>query len=124
MCPIDGSVDVGFEDIDSVIVRDTDRADLTFVCPHCGTAITVTAIIPSFLLAAMEALSDDPEAAATTGLVVVSGAEPQTEADTVIDSDDPRFEAYCEYFRRQLQGVESVDDALAEIDSVEADRAR
>ena len=31
--------------------------------------------------------------------------------------DDPVADAYCEYFRRQLAGIDCVDDVLLEIDS-------
>ena len=121
-CPIDGSVEVGLEDIDNVVLRESDRADITFVCPHCGTEITVTAIVPAFLLAAMEALADDPESQSLEGIVVVSGELAADEDDSggaviELDEDDPRFDAYCEYFRRQLECVRSVDDVLSEIDS-------
>ena len=49
-CPVDGPITVSLEDIDTVVLRESERADITFVCPHCGTEITVTAIVPSFLL--------------------------------------------------------------------------
>lgn len=124
-CPIDGPIDVGLEDIESVVLREPERADITFVCPHCGTQITVTAAVPSFLLSAIEALASDPDAAAMSGIVVVSDDEQETVVDIVveIDEDDPRADAYCEYFRRQLSGIGSVEDALAEIDSVQVDAA-
>lgn len=123
-CPIDGVIEVGLEDVDSVVVRESERADITFVCPHCGTAITVTAIVPSFLISAIEALAEDPEMAASTGLVVVTDSEDlPVGVDFSAVNEDPRAEAYCEYFRRQLNGVECVEDALAEIDSLELDSA-
>ena len=124
VCPIDGSIEVGLEDIDNVVLRESDRADITFVCPHCGSEIMVTAIVPAFLLAAMEALADDPEGVEVSGLVVVSSEEVVETSDSepaapvlIIEDDDPRLEAYCEYFRRQLGRVDSVEDALCEIDS-------
>jgi len=58
-CPIDGPVTVSLEDIDTVVLREAERADITFVCPHCGTEITVSAVVPSFLMAAIEALAED-----------------------------------------------------------------
>lgn len=120
-CPIDGTIEVSLEDIDTVMLRESDRADITFVCPHCGTEITVTAIVPAFLLAAIEALADDPESSAANGLVVLSSDERVDDAPPVVQArdieDDPRLDAYCEYFRRQLTDVETVDDVLHEIDS-------
>lgn len=119
-CPVDGPVTVSLEDIDTVVLRDSERADITFICPHCGTEITVTAVVPSFLLAAIEALAEESEATGgpLSGIVEVLGdgataEEPQP--PQLID--DPIAEAYCEYFRRQLSRVECAEDALSEIDA-------
>jgi hypothetical protein len=114
-CPIDGPVEVGLEDIDTVVLREEEHADITFVCPHCGTGITVTAIVPAFLMAAIEALADDPEGSTSEGLVVLTGDDYRD--STVIEANDPRVDAYCEYFRRQLTHIECAEDAIAEIDS-------
>jgi len=115
-CPIDGAIEVGLEDIDTVVLREDDRADITFVCPHCGSEITVTAVVPAFLMAAIEALADDPEAATVDGLVVLSGDAYDAD-ERISEIDDPRVDAYCEYFHRQLVHIDCVDDAIAEIDS-------
>lgn len=115
-CPIDGSIDVSLEDIDTVVLREPERADITFVCPHCGTEITVSAVIPSFLLAAIEALADEPDAVPSSGMVVITSQTEQA-SPAIPEIDDPLADAYCEYFRRQLDNVECVEDALAEIDS-------
>lgn len=119
-CPIDGSVDVSLEDIETVVLKEQDRADITFLCPHCGTQIMVTAVVPSFLLSAIEALALETQP--ITGSTVPMGLD-DDETDfvgtlEVVDTeDDSRFDAYCEYFRRQLEHVGSVDDALHEMDS-------
>lgn len=122
MCPIDGSVEVSLEDIESVVLKGPNRADITFVCPHCGTQIQVTAIVPAFLLTAIEALAQDPDSAAMHGIVVVPADQEIDAQDAhsqppATSTDQPRHDAYCEYFRRQLEAVECVEDALAEIDS-------
>lgn len=119
-CPIDGPIDVGFEDIDTVILRDQDRADITFSCPHCASEITVTAIIPSFLLAAIQALADEGGAHPTDALLVLSSEQPaDADADGIGAGagEERKADAYCEYFRRQLDGIGCVDDAVAEMDS-------
>lgn len=121
-CPIDGAVEVSLEDIDNVVLRESDRADITFVCPHCGAEIRVTAVVPAFLMAAIEALADDPDTAAANGIVVVSSASESADHGELhpammFDANDLRANAYCEYFKRQLERVHSVDDILNEIDS-------
>jgi len=121
VCPIDGTIEVGLEDVDNVVLKESDRADITFVCPHCGSEITVTAIVPAFLLAAIEALADEPDGVPSEVVVIPVSEEasvgPHPQLGIELDESDPRFDAYCEYFRRQLSGVECVEDALEEIDS-------
>jgi hypothetical protein len=62
-CPIDGQITVSLEDVDTVVLREAERADITFVCPTCGTEIPVSAVVPSFLMAAIEALAEDDDSA-------------------------------------------------------------
>ncbi len=118
-CPIDGPMTVSLEDIGTVVLRDSERADITFVCPECGTEITVTAVVPSFLLAAIEALSEEGDAndgpfAGILGTDPDRGVAAHSPVSAV---DDDVAESYCEYFRRQLAHVECVEDALHEIDA-------
>jgi len=114
-CPVDGTVQVTLEDIDTVVIRETDRADITFVCPECGTEITVTAVVPSFLLAAIEALAEDNEGVAQFDGMTVTPAVVAVDRDAWHTEDDVA-DAYCEYFRRQLAHVDCVEDAVAEMD--------
>jgi len=114
-CPVDGTIQVTLEDIDTVVIRDADRADITFVCPECGTEITVTAVVPSFLLAAIEALAEDGDGVAQYDGMTVLGGATGIESDAGHASQDVT-DAYCEYFRRQLSHVDCVEDAVAEMD--------
>ena len=114
-CPVDGTIQVALEDIDTVVIRDSDRADITFVCPECGTEITVTAVVPSFLLAAIEALAEDTDGVSQfEGMTVTPMSVPAP--PDIWHAEDVITDAYCEYFRRQLAHVECVDDAVAEMD--------
>jgi len=117
-CPVDGTIQVSLEDIDTVVIRDADRADITFVCPECGTEITVSAVVPSFLLAAIEALAEDNEGVSQyDGMTVVAGvADVAAPGNDAQRADQDITEAYCEYFRRQLAHVDCVEDAVAEMD--------
>lgn len=119
-CPIDGSVDVGLEDIDAVVLRESERADITFICPHCGSQIAVSAVVPAFLLSAIQALAEDgAEAPQGGGFVVVGSLSEDGGCDV---TEDSHADAYCEYFRRQLERITSAEDVLAEIDSENAPR--
>jgi hypothetical protein len=125
-CPVDGAVEVGIEDIDTVVLREPEHAEVVFACPECGTEISVEVRIPTFLVAAIEEMAADDEqyaaplaslmAIAAGNEIVIEGS-PQVEmVETAAAGDaDPRIEAYCEYFRRQLAGVEHVEDALREL---------
>ena len=121
-CPVDGSVTVSLEDIDTVVIREAERADITFVCPHCGTEITVAAMVPSFLLSAIEALAEETDGVPgpLTSMFHVENAEPMPASPIIVDNDAVT-DAYCEYFRRQLAHIDCVDDVLAEIDAPRKD---
>lgn len=115
-CPIDGPVEVTLEDIDTVILREPEQADMVFTCPHCGAEIAISVRIPAFLLSAIESLAEEaggysgPLAGMVALSIEMEGAESAEDAEK-------RAEAYCEYFRRQLLEVHGVEDALHEIDS-------
>jgi len=121
-CPVDGPVTVSLEDIDTVVIRESERADITFVCPTCGAEITVAAMVPSFLLSAIEALAEETDGSLFpfSGTVRVA---PESEPVPVVEWEDDGgiADAYCEYFRRQLSGVACVEDALAEMDAARQD---
>lgn len=117
-CPVDGPVTVSLEDIETVVIRESERADITFVCPHCGTEITVAAMVPSFLLSAIEALAEDTDGTPGpfSGVVEIH-SDPAVTIPLVEARESDAVEAYCEYFRRQLDHVACVEDALAEMDA-------
>jgi hypothetical protein len=124
-CPIDGPITVSLEDIDTVVLRDPERADITFVCPHCGTEITVSAVVPSFLMAAIEALAEDGDTTGGPFAGMFQVADETSDSFEVASAvDDPVAEAYCEYFRRQLANIDCVDDVLAEIDAPRKDASQ
>jgi hypothetical protein len=116
-CPLDGVIEVRLEDIDTVVVRDSERADITFVCPTCGTHITISAVVPAFLVSAIQALGEEIDLDLTEAVERVTEGASDSLEDVVAGDDDAHADAYCEYFRRQLYGVACVDDALNEIDS-------
>ena len=120
-CPIDGPVEVSLEDIESVVVREPEQADIVFTCPTCGSEVAVTIRVPSFLLAAIESLAEE---AGGQAFPLASMVALTIEVEGAVDEEAPadnaeRDDAYCEYFRRQLQSITCVDDMLAQIDSGE-----
>lgn len=113
-CPVDGPVEVSLEDIDTVVLREPENADIVFSCPSCGLEIEVTIRVPSFLLSAIESLAEEAggHMAPVAGMMALSV---EFEDHEVVEEE--RTDAYCEYFRRQLDSIESVEDMLHEIDS-------
>ena len=137
-CPIDGPVTVSLEDIDTVVLREPHRAEITFVCPQCGEHVTVQAIVPHFLVAAIQQLAEDGDLSQTpfgdlSALLEQVQAQIRMEIDedgnedtagaTTVPVPEPLAnevaDAYTEYFRRQLERCDSVEDALREIDSAQ-----
>lgn len=117
-CPVDGPVEVGLEDVDTVVLRESEQAEVIFTCPECGTEVSVMVRIPSFLMAAIEAMSEegDTSMAPLAGIVALASGDAAVRepVDAPVEVD-ARTEAYCEYFRRQLASIRSVDDILREI---------
>ena len=116
-CPTDGTVTVGLDDIDSIVVRSGSDVEVMFVCPLCGSRIALAARVPQEMLAMLDdawVRVDDGEPTLITLRREGSRAHAVPEPEP-----DGRVEAYCEYFRRELDDVETVEDILAEIDQRE-----
>ncbi|MBU4555666.1 MAG: hypothetical protein KJ747_02205 [Actinobacteria bacterium] len=125
-CPVDGPIEVSVEDIDTVVLREPEQAEVVFSCPECGAEISVVVRIPSFLMAAIEAMASDTDSyVAPLASLVAMAAQAEAardEAEPVVippahleQEDHDRIDCYCEYFRRQLALVDDVQDALREL---------
>ncbi|MDO9107687.1 MAG: hypothetical protein Q7U89_01675 [Coriobacteriia bacterium] len=125
-CPVDGPIEVSVEDIDTVVLREPEQAEVVFSCPECGAEISVIVQIPSFLMAAIEAMASDTDsyvaplaslvAMAAQAKVVRDEVEPVVIPPAHLQPEDhDRIDSYCEYFRRQLARVDDVQDALREL---------
>jgi len=118
-CPTDGTVEVGLDDIDSIVVRSGSDVEVTFVCPMCGDLVVLAAQVPRALLATLDdawVRIDEGEPRLVT--LRRNRSVPVREVPSPHSGDD-RVDSYCEYFRRELAGAVTVDDMLAEIDARE-----
>ena len=125
-CPVDGHVEVSLEDIDTVVLREPEQAEVIFSCPECGTRISVAVRIPNFLMTAIETMARDNDSfvaplASLVALAAEADARQRASNGVRISStseadqeDDKRIDAYCEYFRRQLAEIDCVGDMLRE----------
>jgi len=132
LCPNDGRIELGLEDISSVVIRDNESIEVVFSCPQCGTALRATMRVPEVLAAAVELerfVEDyfsthdgaDRQSASRDGSKTAppptTGRAEGQPSEAEIRAERERVgEPYCEYFRRQLSRVESVEDLLHEID--------
>jgi len=116
-CPVDGPVEVSLEDIDTVVLREPEQADIVFTCPSCGTEIGVTVRVPAFLLSAIESLAEETGGYSVPMAGVVALTVEVENIDATAEDARERVDAYCEYFRRQLDGIDCVEDVLHEIDA-------
>jgi hypothetical protein len=131
MCPNHGMVEVGLQNIASIVVRDDESLEVVFTCPECGAELHVIAQVPKMLLATLE---DAVEVDERTGEHTVSieglvrrGLLPPEAAEHAVaikqappaqsQTDEATIDRYCEYFHRQLASISSVEAMLAEIDS-------
>lgn len=117
ICPTDGQLELGLEDITAVVFRGPESIDLLFKCPRCGASLQASLHVPGMLAMAVElarqAQRTGGEDVSLTGVV----GEREAREDVRARRERERVaDAYCEYFRRQLAKVRYVDDLLAEID--------
>lgn len=118
ICPRDGRVELGLEDISAVVFHDPSTCDIVFICPHCGSALRATVEVPHLFRVAMELVRLGEAEARIEAVIRLddsSGEEP-TQQESAPERER-MIEAYCEYFRRQLSAVTCVEDFLAEVDA-------
>ncbi len=120
ICPTDGRVELGLEDIAAVVFLGSDSVEVRFLCPQCGSPLRASLHVPDLLGAAIEAAHQLQQVPAGDDLLAEGGAVARGPRPPAGPPKDPaesaRRDAYCEYFRRQLDGVECVEDLLAELD--------
>ncbi len=123
ICPKDGRVDLGLEDISTVIFRGPESVEVVFVCPECGSSLHAALRVPNLLVAAMELARYAEEMEQSGTHEIHHGDAPHDDARVITAADaelrarrEQEGEPYCEYFRRQLQHIECVEDLLAEME--------
>ena len=122
ICPNDGRMDLGLEDISAVVFRGAESVEVVFECPRCGATLRAALHVPNLMMAAMELArfaedaGEAPEAHVVEG--IANGGDQRTPAERREAAQraerERAGEPYCEYFRRQLARVECVEDLLAE----------
>jgi len=127
-CPTHGKVNVSIEDVTSVVFHGFESIDVLFECPQCGAEISLSAKMPEMLITTL----DLQEIAARVGsldenvaeLAELVAEELSGDGDLEVeymmvplsDESRERIDRYCEYFHRQLEGVDTVEGFLTEVD--------
>lgn len=128
LCPVDGEMTVGLEQIENMVVHSEGKADITFRCPKCGAQIAVTAPVPPFLVETMQSISRDLGIPLEGGNVVFNNLSelggrnvPFVVGDDQVDYPEFRErkltadeQSHLEFFRYELDSVESVADLLGD----------
>jgi hypothetical protein len=129
VCPNDGDVEVSLEDVSSIVFHGFESVDVVFTCPRCGTEVGMSAKIPNMLITTLD-LSEmlerslDGDETVAEIVEIVSQDEVTEEeyrsafrAAPLSEDEEERIERYCEYFRRQLAGCDTVERFLSEVDA-------
>lgn len=122
ICPNDGRIELGLEDISTVVFRGPESVEVVFVCPHCGSSLRAALRVPNLLVAAMELARYAEEIEEGDAREIHRHVIERDEGDS--DTAEAKLRArreregepYCEYFRRQLASIECVEDLLAELE--------
>lgn len=117
ICPNDGPVEVGLEQISTIIFRGLESVVVILVCPRCGAEMHVALQLPDVFVAAVEF---DPEGPLAFDDDLFDFADPARRAERPeppSPGEQRRIDTYCEYFRRQLASTCDAEAALEEIDS-------
>lgn len=128
LCPVDGEMTVGLDNIENMVVHSEGKADITFKCPKCGTHIAVTAPVPPFLVETMQSISRDLGIPLEGGNVVFNhiadlGEDPFRFRAGDEQVDYPQYrerkltareQSHLDFFRYELDSVRSVSDLLAD----------
>lgn len=145
-CPNDGEVVVNMSSVENMVIRDKNTADITFVCPICGTHVTMSAPVPAFLMSTMENLSRDLGIPLEDGKILfntIIGGPIDEDLKSAIDQGaigpdelmremarrhreeeveftprafDEQDKAYMDYYHHQLAEIETVDDLLSQLE--------
>lgn len=127
LCMTDGAVEVTLDDLNAVVFDGEEDVQLVFACPVCGEEIRLGVHIPNLQVAAAglaELLEEASSMRSADGdafqVFKISHDDVATDDERpdveLLPDDDPAVEHYCEYFRRQLARVDSVEAFLAEVD--------
>lgn len=122
ICPTDGRIELGLEDVSAVVFHGSDSVEVVFECPHCQAKLRAEVRVPNLLGAAIELtqfaedMAEEPSLDVQRRTRLGEHDAHQLAEARIREARERDGEAYCEYFRRQLAGIECVEDVLREFE--------
>jgi len=136
-CPHDGQVQAGFDCIENMVVHDDGKTELSVRCPKCGTLVRITSHAPIIPPEVIEQLAQELSISMHDGKLnfadMVSqlagssddfgfnlpGEDSCTDCQNLEKNADreltPSEGNQVEYFARELEKIESVDEFISRI---------
>jgi len=138
-CPNDGQVQAGFDCVEDMIVHDEGQTEISVRCPKCGTLVRISSAAPILPPNIVEQLAEElnismkdgklnfsdlisQAAAGMAGHFSLPGERDedcqdcQNNLEDMVDRElTPSEGNQVEYFARELEKIESVDDFLSRV---------
>ena len=136
-CPYDGQVQAGFDCVEDMVVHEEGKTEISVRCPKCGTLVRITSQAPIIPPNVIEQLAEELSVTMQDGKLnfsdLVSQAVGASGAISFEQSDDddckdcnnlekmvdreltPSEGNQVEFFVRELEKIESVDDFLLRV---------
>lgn len=135
-CPYDGQVQAGFDCVEDMVVHEEGKTEISVRCPKCGTLVRISSQTPILPQNVLEQLAQELSVSMKDGklnfadlLSQVTGGsrkfsfEVEEEdcgdcqnLEDMLDRElTPSEDNQVEYFVRELEKIESVDDFLLRV---------
>jgi predicted RNA-binding Zn-ribbon protein involved in translation (DUF1610 family) len=136
LCPACGVRDFNFDDYESLVLLAPNLALVQFKCPCCGIHLSATFKMAAKMRHQVQKMLNETETAAAqntgrkspdaslnlpvlcySSSLIIEEGEPGIEPIRPLRVGHADMRAHVEYFKRQLETIETVDEAIEEIDA-------
>ena len=136
-CPLDGQVQAGFDCVENMVVYEEGKTEISIRCPKCGTLVHITSQVSIIPPQIVQQLAQELSVSMKDGKLDFSDLMNQvagfagelslkSEGDAsngshnnledMVDRElTPSEGNHVEYFARELEKIESVDDFLMRV---------
>jgi predicted RNA-binding Zn-ribbon protein involved in translation (DUF1610 family) len=136
LCPACGVRDFSFDDYESLVLLAPNLALMQFKCPCCGIHLSATLKLSAKMRYQVQKMLDETKTATAQNVgdslpdisldhpvlsysssLIIEEGEPGIEPIRPLRVGNADMRAHMEYFKRQLEAIETVDEAIDEIDT-------